>query len=275
MRPTRVARTADGRDLAFCEWGPPQGSPVIYLHGTPGSRYFRHTGGEYERTGIRFITYDRPGYGRSTRRPGRTVAQTADDVVVIADHLGLGQFAVLGASGGGPHALSAAAALPHRVTRCATICGVGPHDAPDLDISVGMSAEDAKEWRAVRTGEWLAGTYYQETRDWVESLQERPDREMVLEALREALAPGPYGLHDDLVAQQEAWGFDLAAVVRLTKVMIAREDVNVSPAHGQWLAAHLPSAEEVWVDGDHFGPRDEPEEQLLAWLVAAEADTTG
>jgi pimeloyl-ACP methyl ester carboxylesterase len=50
-------------------------------------------------------------------------------------------------------------------------------------------------------------------------------------------------------------------------VTIAREDTSVPPAHGRWLAAHLPNAQEVWVDGGHLGPRDEPEEQLLAWLA--------
>lgn len=275
LPPTSVARTADGRDLAFCEWGSPTGSPVFFLHGTPGSRYFRHAGGEYDRIGMRVITFDRPGYGRSTRHPSRTVAGGADDVAAVADHLGLERFAVIGASGGGPYALSAAASLPERVTRCATVVGVGPHDAPDLDVYAGMLPEDVEEWRAVRTGDWLAAAYYRETRDWVETVPEmteipQHDRDMVVEAMREGLAPGPYGLYDDHCAQQAAWGIDLAAVVCPTKVMIARDDVNVAPAQGEWLAAHLPTAEAVWVDGDHFGPRDEPEEQLLAWLAAGD-----
>lgn len=274
MQPSRAVRTGDGRDLACCEWGPAQGSPVFFLHGTPGSRLLRHVGGEYDRTGVRAITYDRPGYGRSTRLPGRTVSQAANDVASIADHLGLGRFAVVGVSGGGPPALAVAAALPDRVSRCATIVGGAPHDAPDLDAYAGMSDEDLDEWRALRTGEWLAGPYYQEALDWVESLTEMTElsareRDMVVEAFREALAPGPYGLYDDALALQQPWGFDLADVACPTKVMIAREDTSVPPAHGQWLTAHLPCADEVWVDGGHFGPREQPEERLLAWLATA------
>jgi pimeloyl-ACP methyl ester carboxylesterase len=49
---------------------------------------------------------------------------------------------------------------------------------------------------------------------------------------------------------------------RATKV-VARVDTNVPPADGHWLVAHLPNAEPVLVDGGHFGPRDEPEEQVL------------
>jgi len=97
---------------------------------------------------------------------------------------------------------------------------------------------------------------------------------MVVEALREALAPGPNGLYDDLFAAQRGWGFDLADVVCPTKIMIARDDANVPPAHGQWLATHLATAEEVWVAGDHFGPREEPEERLLAWISAGDAPAT-
>jgi pimeloyl-ACP methyl ester carboxylesterase len=275
MQPTGVARTADGRDLAFCEWGPPQGSPVFYLHGTPGSRYFRHVGGEYDRIGMRVITFDRPGYGKSTRHPGRTVAGGAVDVATVADHLGVDRFAVVGASGGGPYALATAAAMHERVTRCATVVGGGPHDAPDLDVYAGMPPEDVEEWRAVRTGEWLAGPYYPETRDWVETLPEitdlpQQDRDMLAESFRAGLDAGPFGFYDDAFALQASWGFDLGDVTCPTKVMIARDDINVPPAHGEWLVAHLPTAEAVWVDGDHFGPRDEPEERLLAWLAAAD-----
>jgi pimeloyl-ACP methyl ester carboxylesterase len=280
MQPSSIARTADGRDLAFCEWGPPDGSPVFVLHGTPGSRYLRHVGGEYERTGVRAITYDRPGYGRSSRLPGRSVALAAHDVATIADQLGLERFAMVGVSGGGPHALAAAAAMPDRVIRCATIAGAGPHDAEDLDVFDGMNDEELEEWRCAQQGEQcLAGQFYEDSLEWVESLTELTDfseneRDMLVEAFLEALVPGPYGMADDYAALLKPWGFDIADVVCPTKVMIAKEDTSVPPAHGQWLAAHLADADVVWVEGGHLAPREEPEERLLAWLAAADAPVT-
>lgn len=264
--------TADGRELSFCEWGPPDGAPVFVLHGTPGSRYLRHVGGEYERQSVRAITYDRPGYGRSTRLPGRTVAQSAADIATIADHLGLRRFAVVGISGGGPSALAAAAAMPERVIRCATIVGAGPHDAADLDVFAGMSDQAIEGWACAKQGEsCLAGESYRETLQWAEALadvEELPERTrgMLVEAFREALRT-PYGVVDDCASQLQPWGFDLAGVVCRTKVMIAREDTSVPPAHGDWLVAHLPNAVAVVVDGGHLGPRDEPEEELLGWLA--------
>ena len=100
---TATTSTADGRTLAYCEWGDPQGAPVFSLHGTPGSRITRHPDNEvYRRAGVRCITYDRAGYGLSTRLHGRSTAHAAADVAAIADALGIARFAVTGGSGGGP-----------------------------------------------------------------------------------------------------------------------------------------------------------------------------
>jgi pimeloyl-ACP methyl ester carboxylesterase len=60
--------------------------------------------------GIRWVSYDRPGYMSSTARPGRDKASVAADAAAVADALGIGEFAVLGHSGGGSHALACGAA---------------------------------------------------------------------------------------------------------------------------------------------------------------------
>src|ERR1700759_331986 len=100
--PAANTTTPDGRTLAYCEWGDPGGATVFSLHGTPGSRLTRHPDEEvYRRAGVRAITYDRAGYGRSTRLPARAVAHAAVDVATIADALGIDDFAVMGGSGGG------------------------------------------------------------------------------------------------------------------------------------------------------------------------------
>jgi pimeloyl-ACP methyl ester carboxylesterase len=77
----------DGRTLAWHEWGAPDGIPVLRLQGTPNSRFARHP--IWERLGVRVIMADRPGYGASTRMPGRGLALVADDLVELLDHLGL------------------------------------------------------------------------------------------------------------------------------------------------------------------------------------------
>src|SRR5215469_3490909 len=106
-------------------WGAPKGRPVFLLHGTPGSRRGpRPRASVLYRLGVRLIGYDRPGYGASDRRPGRQVGDAAADVRAIADALGLDRFAVVGRSGGAPHALACAALLSGRVTRVAAMVGL-------------------------------------------------------------------------------------------------------------------------------------------------------
>ena len=115
-RNERKVTARDGRALGVCEWGVADGAPVFSLHGTPGSRLARHHDpAVYERAGVRVITYDRPGYGVSERRLGRRVADVVEDVATIADALELDRFAVMGGSGGGPHALACGARLGEQV----------------------------------------------------------------------------------------------------------------------------------------------------------------
>lgn len=107
----------DGRSLGYAEYGPPDGDPLVFCHGTPGSRYSRHPDASLlEKHDIREVVLERPGYGRSAYQPGRELLDWPQDVREAADQLGFGQFAVAGFSGGGPHALACAARLPEQVT---------------------------------------------------------------------------------------------------------------------------------------------------------------
>jgi pimeloyl-ACP methyl ester carboxylesterase len=132
-------RAVDGRQLTAETSGDPQGRPVFLLHGTPGSRLGPAPRGVmlYQQ-GVRLIAYDRPGYGSSDRLPHRNVADVVQDVVAIADALGVDRFAVVGRSGGGPHALACAALLPDRVTRAAALVSLAPRVADGLDWFAGM-----------------------------------------------------------------------------------------------------------------------------------------
>src|SRR5919201_6415858 len=127
--------TPDGRTLAYVERGPKDGVPLVACHGTPGSRYSRHPDpGIYDRHGVRAIIYDRPGYGRSDPQPRRSVADAAADVEAITDDFGFDRFAVVGGSGGAPHALACGALLGDRVIRVGALVTPAPSDADDFDF---------------------------------------------------------------------------------------------------------------------------------------------
>ncbi|MGI4944133.1 MAG: alpha/beta fold hydrolase, partial [Janthinobacterium lividum] len=93
------------------EYGDPAGPPVLYFHGWPASRL---EAGLIPDLSVRLLALDRPGYGRSTPQPGRTLLDWPADVAAVADRLGLAKFHVVGLSGGGPYAAACALALPDR-----------------------------------------------------------------------------------------------------------------------------------------------------------------
>lgn len=129
----------DGRELAYAEYGDLQGVPVFFFHGLPSCRLM-HPDAETSRAlGVRLITADRPGFGRSDPKPGRTLLDWADDVADLADSLGLHRFALVGPSGGGPFVAACACKLAPRVTHAAILGGSGPLDAPGARD--GMAAE--------------------------------------------------------------------------------------------------------------------------------------
>ncbi len=104
------------------------------------------------RLGVRWVSYDRPGYGGSTPRPGRSMRSAADDAAAVADALGIDRFAVLGHSGGGPHALACGARLPERVVGVVSVAGLAPFDAVGLDWFAGMADSGAASLRAAAAG---------------------------------------------------------------------------------------------------------------------------
>jgi pimeloyl-ACP methyl ester carboxylesterase len=117
----------DGRRLGYAEYGSPGGKPLFFFHGFPNSRLLARLFTQAAvRRGVRIIALDRPGFGLSDFKRGRTLAGWPDDVVEAADALGIDRFAVLGYSGGGPYAAACAARIPERLTAVAIVSGLAP-----------------------------------------------------------------------------------------------------------------------------------------------------
>jgi pimeloyl-ACP methyl ester carboxylesterase len=251
------------RRLAVRRWGIPTGFPVFLLHGTPGSRLQVHLAdAEFEHLGVHLITYDRPGYGLSDPHPGRSVADAADDVQAIADALGLSEFAVIGRSGGGPHALACAALLPDRVTRVASLVGLAPYDAMGLDWLRGMVELNRQQYSAARMGpRALAQVIYPQViamRANPEHLVQRLESEGSLEdqaALRnpeyraamienitEAVGRSLDGWAADSLAFTRPWGFEPHWISAPTLLWHGAWDVFSPVTHARWLAERIKTA---------------------------------
>jgi pimeloyl-ACP methyl ester carboxylesterase len=285
-------QTSDGRTLAYDQIGDPDGTPAFVLHGTPGSRLNgRHPDpSRVADAGLWVITYDRPGYGRSARHPGRAVIDCVADVVAIADALGVERFVVTGGSGGGPHALAVAARMPERVIRAECNVGGAPYDARDLDWFEGMDPENVKEFGwALEGEETLVRELEREADELLSRLDEDPAsllgafelseadqavlgdqivQERMRKSFREALASGVWGWVDDDLAFVKPWGFEVEEIRVPVQVRYGAGDVLVPAGHGEWLARHVPNAN-VIVDHD-AGHLSTPDEHLdrLRLLVA-------
>jgi len=263
--------TPDGRTLSVLESGDPGGRPILVHAGMPNSRL------QYapvvliaERQGVRLISYDRPGYGRSTPQPGRCMASCADDVRAIAAALDIDRLAVWGISGGGPHALACAALLEDLVAAVASLASPAPFDADGLDYYEGMgemnvddirmSIEDPVSARAKCEQdrvEYMAAepdTIVESMRTLVSSVDEAALTgelaEFFVACARDGLAPGSDGWWDDGVALVTSWGFELSSIRTPVLVRHGRQDRFVPFGHGEWLAHRIPSAQAALSDGD-------------------------
>jgi pimeloyl-ACP methyl ester carboxylesterase len=267
----RAVTTADGRTLTAREGGDPDGVPMLVYAGTPGSSllYEPHLR-DAEAKGVRLFSYDRPGYGGSTRNKGREVAACAVDAVAVCDALGVERFCLWGVSGGGPHALATAALLPDRVAAAAALAPVAPFDAEGLDFFEGMGEQNVEDTKAAleseeahlavleRERKELLGTSPEELVDVLETLLGPADREVLtgriaaflLENMRAGVEGTLDGWFDDGVAFTQPWGFDLASIRVPVLHWQGEQDKFVPFGHGEWLSRHIPGVE------SHLSPED-------------------
>lgn len=292
-----VSARGGDRKLAVEESGAPNGAAVFLLHGTPGGRLGpKPRSINLHRQDIRLITYDRPGYGGSERHEGRRVVDAAADIEAIADALEIDRFAVVGRSGGAPHALACAARSPHRVTAAAALVGPAPRgrESPDFDWFAGMTADNVRAYRTVEHRperlklllDERSGAVGSDTAALLPILEEglHASDKRIIATIRSVLdstyraALGEsrnwYGWLDDLVAlgDPEGWGFDVEEIAVPVLLWHGSADQFTPLAHTQWLAAHISTAVTcIETDASHFSAVERLPELLPRVLRLAEA----
>jgi pimeloyl-ACP methyl ester carboxylesterase len=273
----RVSETdvdsADGRRLHVYDTGGDDRLAVVWHHGTPNIGappvpLFETA----DVLGIRWVSYDRPGYGGSTPRPGRDFASTVGDVTSVVDALGIDRFAVMGHSSGGPNALSCGALLPDRVLAVVSVSGLAPYGADGLDWFAGMAPGGEASLRAALDGraakERHEATATEDDPGFIAADEQalRGDWSWFLDVVRPALAQGPSGLIDDDLAAVGPWGFDPGQITAPVLILHGGGDRVVPSSHGEWLARHCRSAE-LWLrpDAGHISVLDAGPD-ALRWL---------
>jgi pimeloyl-ACP methyl ester carboxylesterase len=280
---------ADGRRVSVELSGDPHGSPVLLLHGMPGSRLGpRPRGMVLHHMGVRLISFDRPGYGGSDRLLGRKVADAARDVATIADTFGLDRFAVMGRSGGGPHALACAALLPTRTTRVAVLVSLAPQGADGLDWFDGMTNSNVIDFTAATAGHdaiaprltaaaeriradpaILLMHLQDELPDLDRRLIEDADiRRILTRSHFEGLRISADGWIDDVIALCSPWGFDPADITVPVLIWHGEADVFSPANHARWLASQITHATVVLQQrAAHFAALTALPE-TLRWLIS-------
>jgi pimeloyl-ACP methyl ester carboxylesterase len=217
--------------------------------------------------------------------PGRRVVDAADDVAGLVDHLGIAQFAVVGTSGGGPHALACSARLGPRISRVGVVVGVGPSDDPDFDFLQGMDQLNLDEFAAARDSEERLAEFLQPFVDMVHSdpdtlideivshlppsdqeVARRPAHRAVTRlSLVESVRQGAQGWADDDRAFAAGWGFPLSEAACETRLWQGELDVLVPRAHCAYQAERLPNARFELIPGAGHALADHWRD-ILAWL---------
>jgi pimeloyl-ACP methyl ester carboxylesterase len=258
-RTAEVLRLSDGRRLGYADYGDRQGTPLLFFHGTPGSRRVaRWADLVARRRGIRLIAPDRPGFGLSDFQPGRTLGAWPRDVVELADALFLERFAVAGVSGGGPYVAACAWRLADRLSHAGIISGMGPIDDPALAAALprhyrtgfALVRRVPGAARAAfglgmlglrRAPGCVLASIAASLPDVDRAILARPRvQALLLDDAREALRQGPRGAALELSLLSQPWDVRLDQIRMPVRLWHGEADAQVPVAIGRRLAAALP-----------------------------------
>ncbi len=265
----KTIQLSDGRTLAYLDSGDPEGHPVFYFHGSPGSRLEGLMYDELnQQLGIRMIVLDRPGYGLSDFQEDRTYLDWADDVSEVADHLGIDRFAVLGWSSGGPHAAAVAHEIPERLTVAAIVDGEVPYASDDFpqsaltgDTFAGSGVNKLFIWSA-NNGPWLMRTLFRMYRimlfrDPAGFVEDAGGTDMLAKDKQfftssvysaeqvEAFRQGAEGITRDLTIERLDWPFEFEDIHTPTVLVFhGEEDTLLHPKISEYVCMRIPSCDE-------------------------------
>ncbi len=276
-----TARLRDGRSLAYAEWGPLDGRPLLHFHGLPDGRFGWSGGSACADRGVRLISIDRPGVGASDPRPGRSVADWAADVEDLAIQLELDRFSVSGWSAGGAYALACAGVLRSQVDSAVLISACGRLDLPGF---IGQMSS-APAWRlAARAPASMTLVYSamgrlarRHPRGFTKIASfglSNVDRAVIrrLDVTRrmatayvEATRSGGRGFTEDMQTLLRPWGFEPAEIDLPVHLIHGRCDKVAPASHAEHWIASLRAPRPVWIeDAGHFLIEDHVDQILEA-----------
>lgn len=280
-----VLTLADGRAIGYRDRGDRASLPVVYFHGQPGSRLEADLipDDALVAAGVRLISFDRPGMGRSDLIPAQDMTLDIEDAITLADHLGVERFSVIGVSAGGPPAFAISATHPERVIRTVLSAASGPYDDEAF-----MTTEDIDEMRRLRDGgpasmieeyederrsflEDMAGTLAGWFADFPETervwLTTPPASTAIAADFEEALRQGARGWLRESEVRSMPWSFDPGAITCPVRAFHGDRDSFELISNIRRTLDWIPDAGlTVYPGGDHIAPWMHPLDLLHACI---------
>lgn len=264
-----VLRLSDGREMAWRWWGDPGGKPVLRIQGTPSSRLQRNPDASIQRSlGVHYLMGDRPGYGGSTRKPGRGIGDVADDYAELIRAHGLERVPAMGTSGGGPHVIALAARHPELLSAITVVVGAVPLVPSEVSQQVGVNArgyELAEDgWQPVFEflteqrerllgAEGMAGVLSDAPPTDRAIMADPVWQKMSRENLAETLRQGAEGWTDESMALHGDWDFAPEDVRASVTWWHGDDDKNAPLSAARRGAARLHHVDlRVWHNEGHF-----------------------
>jgi pimeloyl-ACP methyl ester carboxylesterase len=264
---TGAVTLPDGRELAYEEYGDPAGEPVLSFHGGLSSRLDAAPAHQAALDlGVRLLSPDRPGIGRSTFQPGRRLLDWPADVAALTDALGIDRFAVMGWSCGGPYAAVCGARMSDRITAVGLLSSAVPLEL--VGTTKGLARDDrillflvrraprlAAALLRVTIGEATERRLYREIRRSFPAvdraaLEERGSIVDAVAFVKESMRQGAEGCLQDYRVFGSPWGFDLSEVTVPVQIWEGEEDNTGPPEYRELLLRHLPRAQLSLVPGE-------------------------
>jgi len=264
-----VTTLPDGREMAWRWWGDAGDAPVLRIQGTPASCLYRNPDTSVQRElGVRYLMIDRPGYGGSTRKKGRGIADVADDLAAVVRAQGIDRIPAMGTSGGGPHVLALSALHPELVAAATVVVGGTPLEPNEVDQLVGVNAQGyaaaEKGWqelfdllvevrKRLLGSEGMAGVLKDAPETDRKLMADPAWQRIERENLAETLKQGAEGWTDESYAMHQPWDFEPADIKTSVTWWHGDDDKNAPLSAARRVVAQLPKVDlHVWRAEGHF-----------------------
>ena len=282
---------SDGRRLGYDERGSSDGKPLFYFHGSPSSRVecSLFIDEELLRTlNVRLIAVDRPGMGLSDFQSHRRIEDWPQDVLELADHLGIEKFSILAYSLGGPYGFICAYAIPQRLKKVGIVSGAALFTKPELMTNINKSTRNYLTMP--REKPWLSHLFLgmmlvilprvapRKFIDGAASVLPESDKLLVstnlnfqngfLDMVHEAIKQGTRGAFLESQLTVTDWGFRLEDIQMPVLLWHGETDANIPVEMARYAAAAIPKCEAKFIPNEgHLTLFKKYAEEIISNLV--------